>query len=85
MDVAPGDGELDVGRSVVDDSQEALVLPGYHLLEDISILGKLNLNEYLLTVTGLKKMKWFLSFRRCHFQPRVTQGHKWLEMAPSLK
>ena len=39
-------------------------------------------NEYLFTVTGLKKMKWFLSLKRCHFQPRVTEGHEWLEMAP---
>ena len=33
-------------------------------------------NEYLLTVTGVKKMKWFLSLKRCHFQPRVTEGHE---------
>ena len=42
-------------------------------------------NEYLFTVTGVKKMKWFLSLTRCHFQPRVTEGHEWLEMAPSEK
>ena len=29
-------------------------------------------NEYLFRVTGVKKMKWFLSLTRCHFQPRVT-------------
>ena len=32
-------------------------------------------NEYLFTVTCVKKMKWFLSLARCHFQPRVTEGH----------
>ena len=42
-------------------------------------------NEYLFTVTGVKKMKWFLSLTRCHFQRRVTEGHEWLEMAPSEK
>ena len=42
-------------------------------------------NEYLFTVTGVKKMKWFLSVTRCHLQPRVTEGHEWLEMAPSEK
>ena len=42
-------------------------------------------NEYLFTVTGVKKMKWFLSLTRCHFQPRVTEGHECLEMAPSEK
>ena len=42
-------------------------------------------NEYLFTVTGVKKMKWFLTLTRCHFQPRVTEGHEWLEMAPSEK
>ena len=42
-------------------------------------------NQYLFTVTGVKKMKWFLSLTRCHFQPQVTEGHKWLEMAPSVK
>ena len=40
---------------------------------------------YLFTVTGVKKMKWFLSLTRCHFQPRVIKGHEWLEMAPSEK
>ena len=40
---------------------------------------------YLFTATGVKKMKWFLSLTRCHFQPRVTEGHEWLEMAPSEK
>ena len=39
--------------------------------------------EYLFTVTGVKKMKWFLSLSRCHFQPRVTEGHAGLEMASS--
>ena len=42
-------------------------------------------NEYLFTVTGVEKMKWFSSLTRCHFQPRVTEGHEWLEMAPSEK
>ena len=32
-----------------------------------------------------QKMKWFLSLTRCHFKPRVTEGHEWLEMAPSVK
>ena len=45
----------------------------------------MSLNEYLITVTGVKKMKWFLSLTRFHFQPRVTEGHEWLEMAPSEK
>ena len=40
-------------------------------------------NEYLFTVTGVEKMKWFLSLMMCDFQPRVTEGHEWLEMAPS--
>ena len=40
-------------------------------------------NEYLLIDTGVKKMKWTLAFTRSHFQPRVTEGHKCLEMAPS--
>ena len=38
-------------------------------------------NKYLFTVTGVKKMRWFLSLSRCHFQPKVTKGHEWLEMA----
>ena len=42
-------------------------------------------NEYLFTDTGVKKMKWFLSLTRCHFQPRVTEGPEWLEMAQSEK
>ena len=42
-------------------------------------------NEYLFTVTVVKKMKWFLSLTRCHFQPRVTAGHEWLEMTLSVK
>ena len=41
--------------------------------------------EYLFTVNGVKKMKWFLSLMRCHFHPRVTEGHKWLEKALSEK
>ena len=41
--------------------------------------------EYLFTVIGVKKMKWFLSLTRCHLQPRVTQGHEWMEMALSVK
>ena len=32
--------------------------------------------EYLSTITGVKQMKWFLSLTRCHFQPRVTEGHE---------
>merc|ERR1711951_147337 len=47
-------------------------------------LSKLR-NEYLFTITGVKKMKWSLSLTRCHFQPRVTEGQEWLEMAPSEK
>ena len=43
---------------------------------------KLMRNEFLFTVTGVKKMIWFWPLTRCHFQPRVTEGHKWLEMAP---
>ena len=40
-------------------------------------------NYYLFAVTGVKKMKWFLSLmRRCHFQPLVTYCHSCLEMAP---
>ena len=39
-------------------------------------------NEYLFIDNGVKKMKCTL---RCHFQPRVTEGHEWLEMAPSVK
>ena len=35
-------------------------------------------NEYLFTVTGVKKVKWFLSLIRSHFQSRVTEGHEWL-------
>ena len=40
-----------------------LLLPGMapHIF---SLIG----NEYLFTVTGVKKMKWFLSLTRCHFQ-----------------
>ena len=41
--------------------------------------------EYLFTVTGVKKIKWYLSLMRCHFQPRVTKGHPWLEIAPGKK
>ena len=33
-------------------------------------------NEYLFTVTGVKKIKWFLSLTT-HI---VTEGHEWLEM-----
>ena len=60
------------------------------LLVSPSYLGRswchaVNENEYLFTLTGVKKMKWFLSLTRCHFQPRVTEGHEWLEMAPSVK
>ena len=39
-------------------------------------------NECSFNDTGVKKMKWFLSLTRCHFQPPVTKGYKWLEMAP---
>ena len=42
--------------------------------------GTPKINEYLFTVTGVKKMKWFLSLTRCHFQPQVTEGHEWLEV-----
>ena len=42
-------------------------------------------NKNLFTVTGVKKMKWFLSLTSCHFQSRVAEGHEWLEMAPSVK
>ena len=49
----------------------------------LDAINKQGGNEYLITVTGVKKMKCFLSLTRCHFQPRVTEGHKWLEMAPS--
>ena len=31
----------------------------------------------------MKTIQWFLLLTRCHFQPRVTEGHSWLEMAPS--
>ena len=43
------------------------------------------IHEYLFTVTSVKKMKWFLSLTRCHFQPQVTKSHEWLEKAPSVK
>ena len=42
-------------------------------------------HEYLFTVTGVKKMKWFLSLRRCYFQSRLTEGYEWLVMDPSEK
>ena len=42
-------------------------------------------NEYLFIDTGVKKMKWFLSSHEVPFQPRVTEGHEWLEMALSEK
>ena len=29
--------------------------------------------EYLFTVTGVKKMKWFLSLMRCHFSDRRSR------------
>ena len=60
---------------------------GFGVMEGgaISLLASQIVNEYLFTVTGVKKMKWFLSLTRCHFQPRVTEGHEWLEMAPSEK
>ena len=41
--------------------------PLYVFLTEIK-LG-ISRNEYLFTVTGVKKMKWFLSLTRCHFQP----------------
>ena len=44
-----------------------------------------NSNEYLFTVTGVKKMKWFLSVKRYHFQPQETEAHEWIEMAPIVK
>ena len=44
-----------------------------------------NSNEYLFTVTSVKKMKWFLSVKRYHFQPQVTEAHEWIEMAPIVK
>ena len=30
----------------------------------------------------MKTIQWFLLLTRCHFQPLVTFGHSWLEMAP---
>ena len=30
----------------------------------------------------MKTIQWFLLHTRCHFQPLVTFGHSWLEMAP---
>ncbi len=30
----------------------------------------------------VKTIQWFLPLTRCHFQPLVTFGHSWLEMAP---
>ena len=30
----------------------------------------------------VKTIHWFLLLTRCHFQPLVTFGHSWLEMAP---
>ena len=44
-----------------------------------------NGNEYLFTVTGVEKMKWFLSLMMCDFQPRVTEGHEiWKESLESF-
>jgi len=47
---------------------------------DITILQD---NKYLFSNTDVKKMKWTLPLTICHFQPRVTEGHEGLEMAPS--
>ena len=47
--------------------------------------GRKACQEFLFTVTGVKKMKWFLSLTRCHFQPRVTEYHYQLEMAMNEK
>ena len=46
-------------------------------------LYKNSIMNLLFSNSGVKKMKWTLPFTRCHFQPRVTEGHEWLEMAPS--
>jgi len=40
-------------------------------------------NEYLFKDTGVKKIKWTLPLTSCLFQPRVADGHGWLEIAPS--
>ena len=42
-------------------------------------------NEHLFTVTGVRKMKWFLPLARCCFQQQVNEGHEWQEMAQSEK
>ena len=67
--------------AAVDMSDEVITFNGWHNYPSE--------NENLLTVIGVNKMKWFLSLKRCHFQPRVTlrvtEGHEWLEMAPSEK
>ena len=48
--------------------------------EKFSLENEESENEYLFTVTGVKKMKLFLSLTKAHFQPRATEGHEWLEM-----
>ena len=45
-----------------------------------------NLTNYEKVIVHLhwfvKTIQWFLPLTRCHFQPLVTFGHSWLEMAP---
>jgi len=52
----------------------------YAFSYDITILQD---NKYLFSNTDVMKMKWSLAPTRYHFQPRVTEGHEWLEIAPS--
>ena len=49
---------------------------GSYLQKKDNFLRVRNVNEYLFTVTGVEKMKWFLSLMMCDFQPRVTEGHE---------
>jgi len=44
-----------------------------------------DINEYLFNDTGVMKMKWTLPLTRFDFQPRVTKGCQWLEIAQSVR
>ena len=50
----------------------------WKVVKDLTIHLMVNFSTVWLVWT----IQWFLPLIRCHFQPLVTFGHSWLEMAP---
>ena len=84
LEMAPRERQKPFHFLNTSDGKQVLTLNFHNFTAIKKTVPKLR-NEYLFTVTGVKKIKWFLSLTRCHFEPRVTEGHEWLEMAPSEK